>query len=159
MEYGKKRPIPGYTGCIPIRAEQKYDISSKQQVKRIPGNSSFKMLGYQGYVPSIASENMYGSSFSKLSVAALKSKTDKGTSLSPEECYKTMAMASYTNPRTKKYVNPLAPEENEERVYGVSIPEYELNNFWGTDSSSCTDQQMVKRHQWSFTLKRAKKKY
>ena len=104
---------------------------------------------------------MYGTTFGRITSNVLKGNVAKGVAQTPEEEYKSINMASYTNPREKKYVNPLEPEPDPIFILeeGCYLPEDVINKFWAGDSieGTCTDQQVIKRHQWSDTLRRVRK--
>lgn len=60
--------IPGYTGYQPQHAQQSQPsnlLKNKQQTHHY-------MPGYQGYVPGIKSENLYGESFGKTSGSSVQ---------------------------------------------------------------------------------------
>ena len=48
---------------------------------------------------------MYGTTFGRITSNVLKGNVAKGVAQTPEEEYKSINMASYTNPREKEYGN------------------------------------------------------
>lgn len=55
------------------------------------------LLGYSGYVPGVKSENVFGESFGKTSGLSGNGQIQRGFDHVPEDKYKSMAKASYTN--------------------------------------------------------------
>ena len=102
---------------------------------------------------------MHGATFGKITGAVVKGKVAKGVEHPAEERFKSSHMMYYENPREKKLVNPLLPEE-EFIVESNPIPESEIEKFWGAgaDSGMSVDKQVTNRKKWGETLKTKKGK-
>ena len=91
--------IPGYTGFKPT--DDSYGGSSVQRDtgSHIPGIKEYNLtmfcVGYQGYVPGVKSENVFGESFAKTSGASGDGSIQRGFDLEPADKYKSVTQATY----------------------------------------------------------------
>lgn len=95
----KKGYLPGYTGHIPQFVPEKYTGPVEAPKKRIPGKEGCDSVGYQGFVPAIKSENMFGETFSKTTLRSAEGEVHKGREVPPEERYKTLGMQFHKHPQ------------------------------------------------------------
>jgi len=59
---------------------------------------SYPRIGYQGFVPAIKAENMFGETFGKTTLKSNKGEVQRGRDAPPEVRYKTLAMEHHKNP-------------------------------------------------------------
>jgi len=61
--------------------------------------------GYQGYVPNMKSENIFGKSYAKVSSAAINKEFIRGNSLPPKERFKTNSIAEFNKDNFRRIMN------------------------------------------------------
>ena len=93
-----EKSIPGYTGHRPEQLDQADQTQGhREPQKHIPGKFYFNDpliifhfdKGYQGYVPSVKSENLFGLTYGKTSYASNAKQIVKGMDLPPHQRYDT----------------------------------------------------------------------
>ncbi len=57
------------------------------------------VAGYQGFVPAIKAENMFGESFGKVTLKSSLGQVPKGRDAPPQERYKTLNMEHHKSPQ------------------------------------------------------------
>ena len=55
-------------------------------------------IGYQGFVPAIKAENMFGETFGKITYKSSNGEVIRGRDAPPEERYKTLTMEHHKHP-------------------------------------------------------------
>ena len=82
--------IPGYTGHRPAARPDAADIQQpKEPRKQIPG--------YAGYIPAIKSENIFGETYGKTSLASAQGTTRTGIDQPAAVKFATTAQKSFIN--------------------------------------------------------------
>jgi hypothetical protein len=93
-----EKSIPGYTGHRPEKVYAQENLQQQREpTKHIPGKYSALFhihyflfyTGYQGYVPSVKSENVYGLTYGKTSFQSNAQMIVKGMDLPPHLRYDT----------------------------------------------------------------------
>jgi hypothetical protein len=67
--------------------------------------------GYAGYIPQIASENLYGKSFAKTSGQAINKEYEKGAQHPAREIFKTQNAAEYSKDNFRTLKQEVDPAE------------------------------------------------
>jgi hypothetical protein len=70
------------------------NLNIKFQVTQIP-----QLLGYAGYITSIKSENLFASTYGKITYGISQKDYVKGQDVPPEVRYKSMAQEQFVNQR------------------------------------------------------------
>jgi hypothetical protein len=116
--------LPGYTGYIPKHLSDDYAVQTQGPRPQIPN--------YQGFIKGIASENMFGETYGKITEASALGHYHKGRDLPPDQKFKSVTQKTYT-PQLRVPVMPLKP-----KVYPPlprdpiqDVPETTLNRFYG----------------------------
>ena len=55
------------------------------------------MIGYQGFVPGVKSENVFGQSYGKTSNASVQGNIQRGFDAAPEDRYKSLNGQTYVD--------------------------------------------------------------
>jgi hypothetical protein len=76
-----------------IRAQKRFQ-RNKFQVHF----ASNAQIGYQGFVPAIKAENMFGETFGKITAKSGNGEVIRGREAPPEERYKTLTMEHHKHP-------------------------------------------------------------
>ena len=69
------------------------------------------MPGYAGYIPQIASENLFGKSFAKTSAKAINGNFETGITVPPREVFKTENQSEYSKNNFRAIQNDVDPAE------------------------------------------------
>lgn len=127
--------LPGYTGHIPKNP-------ALEEVGRVPVKYSH-IPNYQGFIPGVKAENLFGTTYGKITEISSLGTHIKGRDFPPEEKYKSTAQQNYTNQqripvmpfRPKQYpeppVDPLSeiPHETVSQFFGVRVHGYHGQSF------------------------------
>jgi hypothetical protein len=73
------------------------NLVDDEPVKRNEGE--YQIPGYQGYIPSIKSENMYGKTYGKLTYTISSQKYHKGQDVEPQDRYSSSYAEIFVNQR------------------------------------------------------------
>lgn len=116
--------LPGYTGYIPKHLSDEYAVQNQGPRPQIPN--------YQGFIKGIASENMFGHTYGKITEASALEQYPKGRDLPPDLKFKSVTQMTYT-PQLRVPVMPLKPKVYPPRPRDPidDIPETTLNRFYG----------------------------
>lgn len=117
--------LPGYTGHIPkFTQNEEFDPMPKKY---------FHIPNYQGFIPSVKAENLYGKTYSKITETTALGNFIKGKSLPPEERFKSVNKENFTN-QLRIPVMPLKPKTYPEPPVDplTKIPTDTKLNFFGS---------------------------
>ena len=93
--------MPGYTGyqSAQIREQNEANVLAETTRRQAEENArhSNRVPGYQGYVPSIKSENVFGSTFGTTTKAQKEGTIKRGHDCENGERYKSVAQGVYTD--------------------------------------------------------------
>ena len=67
--------------------------------------------GYSGFIPQVASENLYGKSFAKTSAKAINAEFEKGTEQTPFEKYNTEQKTAFNKENHRELQDTMDPAE------------------------------------------------
>ena len=98
--------MPGYTGykSAQIREEQENQALQEMTMRRQEEDAQHKnrVPGYQGYVPQIRSENVYGSTFGSTTTQQKEGKIKAGFDCDNSERYRSNVQVTYTEQMQQK---------------------------------------------------------
>ena len=98
--------MPGYTGyqSAQIREEQENVALQEMTMRRQQEDAMYKnrVPGYQGYVPSIKSENVFGGTFGKTTTQQKEGKIKAGFDCDNSERYRSVVQGVYTEQMQQK---------------------------------------------------------
>ena len=100
-----KNAIPGYTGHRPDVKDDSANVQQKKEpIKQIPGKYEAAMTiltflwnysGYGGYIPGIKSENVFGETYGKTSLASSSHTFSRGLDNPPHVKYNTTMKSEF----------------------------------------------------------------
>ena len=118
--------VPGYSGHIPAHILE-------QAEEKLPQVKTAQIPGYQGYVKSIKSENMFGKTYGKITDTIAKDSYHIGPDVQPIERYTSLnreAFCDLTKVKEKNVSEVVgvcpAPE-----IYQAPIPKKIIYDFFG----------------------------
>ncbi len=79
--------------------EGEFSLSKKNHIPGIFFTTEYLEIGYQGYIPRVRPENMFGKTYGKLTYMALNGQTFPGNSPPTDERFKSIAQGSFVNQR------------------------------------------------------------
>ena len=118
--------LPGYTGHIP---HNYYEEVEQPEA----GPPRAQIPGYAGYIPSVQAENLYGTTYGKITYASATKNFPKGRDHEPHEKYKTGYQDQFINLSTvqePKAVDVLGVTRKDD-TQKVVVPVETANAFWG----------------------------
>lgn len=130
--------MAGYTGHIP-NVDREEVINHIIHTKHIPG--------YQGYIPSIYSENKFGESYGKETAESLAGTIPKGADVPPHVRYTSTSRETYkdqTKVKTQS-TSELLGIGDRKVVYPKPIPADTINKYWGLDSIKNKNEEVVQK--------------
>jgi len=71
--------------------------------------------GYQGYVPSVKSENLFGKSYARMTGASINKELNQGADLPPKERFKSMQQNEFAHTNFRRLVKDQEPAENRDK--------------------------------------------
>lgn len=80
FETNYRNSLPGYTGHVPGKVETDVPLVSREARKHIPGKKFrfLKDVGYGGYLAGVKSENVFGSTYGKISYQSTAAAIERG---------------------------------------------------------------------------------
>ena len=102
----QKRPtqgnnMPGYTGYVSAQIGEEREAAALQEmtIRKAKDDAVMrnKVPGYQGFVPQVRSENVFGETFGKSTLAQKEGKIKAGFDLGSGERYKSVNQGVYTD--------------------------------------------------------------
>ena len=121
--------VPGYSGHIPSH------IKEQQEEKVLPKKTA-QIPGYQGYVKSIKSENMFGKTYGKITDTIAQDAYHIGPDVKPIERYTSLnreAFCDLTKVHQKKIADVVGVKPAPE-VYQAPIPKKIMYEFFGAQT-------------------------
>ena len=118
--------VPGYSGHIPAHILE-------QNEEKIPCSKTAQIPGYQGYVKSIKSENMFGKTYGKITDTIAQDAYHIGPDVKPIERYTSLnreAFCDLTKVHQKKIADVVGVSPAPE-IYQAPIPKKIMYEFFG----------------------------
>ena len=130
--------MAGYTGHIPKVAREEV-VNHIVHTKHIPG--------YQGYIPSIYSENKFGESYGKETAKSLAGQIPQGADVPPYVRYTSTARETFVNQSKVKTPSTaqLLGIGDRTVTYAKPIPVDTINKYWGIDSIKNKNEEVVQK--------------
>jgi len=120
--------LPGYTGHVPHNYYEEVEQPE-------PGPPRAQIPGYAGYIPSVQAENLYGTTYGKISYSSATKNFPKGRDHVPAHKYKTAYQDQYINLSTVQ--EPKAADvlgvTRKQDTPTVVVPVTTANAFWGVE--------------------------
>ena len=125
--------LPGYTGHIPKQVNPEVVVGPTGPRPQIPN--------YQGFIPGVKSENLFGKTYGQVTETSALNTYNKGRDLPKEEKFKTVTQDNYTN-QMRIPVMPLRPKEYpappEDPINKIPIDTQ--SKFWGVKPGISTPE-------------------
>lgn len=125
--------LPGYTGHVPHNYYEEVEQPE-------PGPPHSQIPGYAGYIPSVKSENLYGTTYGKITYASATKDYPRGIEHHPAEKYKTAYQDQYINLSTvkePKAVDVLGVTRKDDKET-VVVPVTTANAFWAVEDEEAS---------------------
>ena len=111
--------IPGYTGHQSAQIGEEREAAQIQELtmrqQEANANNQFRVPGYQGYVPQLKSENVFGGTFGKTTNQQQMGQVKAGFDCSNEDRYHSQARDVFTGQMQQKVfgtsLNPNGPSK------------------------------------------------
>ena len=120
--------LPGYTGHVPHNYYEEVEQPE-------PAPPRAQIPGYAGYIPSVQAENLYGTTYGKITYSSATQNFPKGTDHPPANKYKSAYQDQYIDLSTvqePKAVEVLGVTRKTD-PQAVVVPVTTANAFWGVE--------------------------
>lgn len=125
--------LPGYTGHIPHNYYE--EVAAPE-----PSAPHSQVPGYGGYIPAVQAENLYGTTYGKITLASASGTYPKGRDPTAAQKFKSDYQVEYVDLRTvqeKKAVEVLGVARQQDLPRTV-VPVEVANSFWGVEDQEAS---------------------